>query len=343
MTEPRSEYLIGCPTCTGEFDAASAIWCSCDPQNPTKLCPFCLSCFCEAQESFREAFWRDAPKELLEERVALKGARLLLGDMLVRAGVISVDNLVQGLKLQKAQNIRLGDALISLGFLTKERMDEFLRVQQAVVSFDLSRVILDLSLIRQIGVEFCRRQRILPLEKDSFKSRTLLTLAMANPADADTINRVQRMSGCQVVAGRAAEEKILEALHAHFPEEVAAPVAAAEAPPEPPARPPPAEDDTARLANRLLRTAVERGADEIRLSRQGEQLEVRFRIGGRFYRAGAPPGANAAAVLDCVRRLAGIEAGGEGTVRVTFAGGEVTLHALAGADLADGGIILRPA
>jgi len=363
MTEPRTEYIVGCPTCTGEFDAASAIWCSCDPQNPTKLCPFCLSCFCEAQEAFREEFWRAAPPELLDERKALKEARLLLGDMLVRAGVISMDQLVQGLKLQKAQGLRLGDALISLGYLTKERMEEFLRVQQSVVSFDLSRVFLDLSLIRQIGVEFCRRQRILPLEKDSFKNRTLLTLAMANPADADTINRVQRMSGCQVVAGRAAEEKILEVLHTHFPDEVAAPETSAEtvsethaepaapavpagappAPPGPSGDPPPSDEETARLTNRLLRTGVERGAEEIRLSRRGDSLEVRYRIGGRVYRAGAPQGANAAAVLDCVRRLAGIDAGGEGRVRIPFAGGEAVLQALAGVDLAEGGgIILRP-
>jgi len=350
MTEARTEYIVGCPTCTGEFDAASAIWCSCDPQNPTKLCPFCLSCFCEGQETFREGFWRGAPPELLEERTALKQARLLLGDMMVRAGVISMDQLVQGLKLQKAQGLRLGDALISLGFLTKERMEEFLRVQQSVVSFDLSRVFLDLSLIRQIGVEFCRRQRILPLEKDSFKNRTLLTLAMANPADADTINRVQRMSGCQVVAGRATEEKILEALHTHFPDEVAAPEAATATPapaspaPAVAARPEPAPsgDEIARLTNRLLRTGVERGAEEIRLSRQGDTLEVRYRIGGRVYRAGAPQGANAAAVLDCVRRLAAIDAGGEGRLRVAFAGGEAVLQALAGVDPAEGGIILRP-
>jgi hypothetical protein len=362
MTEPPTEYLIGCPTCTGEFDAATAIWCSCDPQNPTKLCPFCLSCFCEAQEAFREEFWRSAPPELLDERTALKEARLLLGDMLVRAGVISMDQLLQGLKRQKAQGMRLGDALISLGFLTKERMEEFLRVQQSVVSFDLTRVILDLSLIRQIGVEFCRRQRILPLEKDSFKNRTLLTLAMANPADADTINRVQRMSGCQVVAGRGAEEKILEVLHTHFPDEVAAPVPAPElaleaddaisttASPEaptvpsagPPASAPVVDDETTRLANKLLRTGVERGAEEIRLFRQGDSLEVRYRIGGRVYRAGAPPGANAAAVLDCVRRLAEIDAGGEGRLRIPFAGGEVVLQVLAGADLAEGRIILRP-
>jgi type II secretory ATPase GspE/PulE/Tfp pilus assembly ATPase PilB-like protein len=87
---------------------------------------------------------------------------------------------------------------------------------------------------------------------------------------------------------------------------------------------------------------VERGAEEIRFSRQGDSLEVRYRIDGRVYRAGAPPGANATAVLDCIRRLAEIDAGGEGRVRIPFAGGEVILQVLAGADLAEGGIILRP-
>jgi len=48
---PSSDtYLAMCWNCLGEFDALNAVWCSHDPKNPTKLCPFCFSCFCHASE-----------------------------------------------------------------------------------------------------------------------------------------------------------------------------------------------------------------------------------------------------------------------------------------------------
>jgi len=38
-------YPVTCWNCLGEFDALGAVWCSDDPKNPTKLCPFCFRCF----------------------------------------------------------------------------------------------------------------------------------------------------------------------------------------------------------------------------------------------------------------------------------------------------------
>ena len=326
MSEATVEYLIRCPNCTGEHDAAVAIWCSCDPQDPTKLCPFCLNCFCAAKKSFRSEFWKGAPPKLLEERAALKEARLLLGDMLVRAGVISTDQLLQALKQQKKDECRLGDALISLGFLTKGRIEEFLKMQKSVVTFDVGRVILDLGLIRQVGVEFCRRKRILPLEKETFKNQALLTLAMANPADTETINRVQKMSGCHVVAGRSPEEDLLEALRTHFPEDLpeAAPPPTPAVDPAPEHGKPAISPAVQHLVERLLRTGLERGADEVMIEAQGRDLHVRFRIGDRMFRAGVPRSTDAAAVLEAIRSMAGLDGGsGAGRIYIPFGGGEV--------------------
>lgn len=55
-------YLVTCWNCLGEFDALGAVWCSDDPKNPTKLCPFCLHCFCDASAEYKQQFWRHAPR-----------------------------------------------------------------------------------------------------------------------------------------------------------------------------------------------------------------------------------------------------------------------------------------
>jgi len=60
-------YLVTCWNCLGEFDALGAVWCSDDPKSPTKLCPFCLHCFCDASAEYKQQFWRHAPPPLVEE------------------------------------------------------------------------------------------------------------------------------------------------------------------------------------------------------------------------------------------------------------------------------------
>ena len=55
MPRPASPetYVTLCWNCLGEFDALGAVWCSHDPKNPTKLCPFCLHCFCPADDAYK--------------------------------------------------------------------------------------------------------------------------------------------------------------------------------------------------------------------------------------------------------------------------------------------------
>src|SRR5262245_35810461 len=60
-------YLTQCFNCLSEFDALEAVWCSCNPQHPTKVCPFCLGCFCAAGEPFKDNFWGRAPEALRRE------------------------------------------------------------------------------------------------------------------------------------------------------------------------------------------------------------------------------------------------------------------------------------
>jgi hypothetical protein len=80
-------------------------------------------------------------------------------------------------------------------------------------------VTLNLRLVRLLGLDFCRGKRILPLEKEDFQGRTLLTLVMADPADQDTLEQVQQTAGCHVLPGHAPEGEILAALESQIPGE----------------------------------------------------------------------------------------------------------------------------
>ncbi len=209
------EYVRNCPLCLCDYDALQAAWCSCDP-HPSKLCPFCLGCLCETSGEC-EMFWAEAPASLLEEAERLKNCHMLLGDLMRQAGVITGEQMACGLERQKETGVRFGEAMVSLNILSKDTIDEFLRLQERVSTFNLSGVTVDLQLVQQLGVDFCRGKGILPLQKESFQGRTLLTLVMADPADQATLERVQQTADCHVLPGRATQQDILAVLNAQIP------------------------------------------------------------------------------------------------------------------------------
>jgi type IV pilus assembly protein PilB len=122
-------YLATCWNCLGEFDALSAVWCSDDPKNPTKLCPFCLRCFCEASEKYKQQFWRHAPPRLHEELQTLARSKDRLGDILIRMKKLTTPQLLEVLVEQKKTQKKLGEILIDRQLVRQEDIVAALRTQ----------------------------------------------------------------------------------------------------------------------------------------------------------------------------------------------------------------------
>jgi type IV pilus assembly protein PilB len=122
-------YLVTCWNCLGEFDAASAVWCSDDPKNPTKLCPFCLRCFCDASAEYKQQFWRYAPAQLVEELQTLSRSHDRLGDILIRMKKMTTPQLLEALIDQRETGRKLGTILVQRRVVTQEDVDAALRTQ----------------------------------------------------------------------------------------------------------------------------------------------------------------------------------------------------------------------
>ena len=100
-----------------------AVWCSDDPKNPTKLCPFCLRCFCEASERYKQEFWRQAPPRLHDELQTLASSKDRLGDILIRMKKLKTPQLLDALVEQKATGRRLGEILVTRGLVRQDDID----------------------------------------------------------------------------------------------------------------------------------------------------------------------------------------------------------------------------
>jgi type II secretory ATPase GspE/PulE/Tfp pilus assembly ATPase PilB-like protein len=122
-------YLVTCWNCLGEFDAVAAVWCSDDPKNPTKLCPFCLHCFCDASAEYKQQFWRHAPPPLVDELQTLSQSQDRLGDILIRTKKITTPQLLEALIEQRETGRKLGQILVSRRLVSQEDVDAGLRMQ----------------------------------------------------------------------------------------------------------------------------------------------------------------------------------------------------------------------
>ena len=122
-------YLTLCWNCLGEFDALNAVWCSCDPKNPTKLCPFCFRCFCDASEKYKQEFWKTAPSKLVEEIQVLSRSKDRLGDILIRTKKLTTPQLLEALVEQRETGKKLGEVLLSRKLVKNEDIQQALRSQ----------------------------------------------------------------------------------------------------------------------------------------------------------------------------------------------------------------------
>lgn len=122
-------FVTTCWNCLGDFDAQNAVWCSCDPKNPTKLCPFCFRCFCDASEKYKQEFWKRAPQKMVEEIQTLSRSKDRLGDILIRLKKITTPQLLDALVEQKETGKKLGEVLVERKLVRNEDIVAALKSQ----------------------------------------------------------------------------------------------------------------------------------------------------------------------------------------------------------------------
>jgi hypothetical protein len=156
-------YIIKCWHCMTEFDAATAADCS--HSSPTKICPFCLKCFCNASEDYKKKYVKNCPMALLADGGSRQDALYLkIGEILIKAGKISYEQLSKALDKQRILNKKLGEVLIMMSLITPDELQLYLLNQKSIEKIDLKNFALDAGLVNQVGKEFCLGQKIVPIE-----------------------------------------------------------------------------------------------------------------------------------------------------------------------------------
>ncbi len=147
----------------------------------------------------------------------VKAEKLKIGEILVKEGLLSEENLKEALLLQEQEGKKrlLGDILISRGFLDKSKLREFLSFQRRQVpTIALSRMKLSPEVVKSIPEEIARRFNLIAIEKEG----DLLTVATADPTDIILFDMVEGITGLRLVLVKSSKEEILKAIDEHYGE-----------------------------------------------------------------------------------------------------------------------------
>ena len=218
----------------------------------------------------------------------MKGKRL--GDILVSQKIITNDQLMEALKLQKEQGKRLGQTLIDNGFITENQLIDTLRYQLGIDYIDLSKIDIPVEMSEWIPKSVAVSNGIVPVSV----SKDTLFIAMEDPLNFYAIEEAKQVSKKRIVPMIASRTAIEHAINALYGNEKAAKAIAQmrseagiseesiRSAPEPQE----SEQDgpTIRLINSIIERAYEENASDIHFEPTKGDMVVRIRVDGILHK-----------------------------------------------------------
>ena len=141
----------------------------------------------------------------------------LLGQLLLKAKLITEEQLNEAIRLQKLEGKRLGSVLLKLGYINEESLITFLSRQYNAPAINLSEHKIDTTLLKLIPYETAKRYQLIPISKDGAGLR----IAITDPSNNLAIDDVRFLSGMKVSVHVAAESAIMEAIEKYYPKKEA--------------------------------------------------------------------------------------------------------------------------
>lgn len=132
----------------------------------------------------------------------------LLGQILIKRGLITKDQLKDTLDVQKKEGGVLGELLVKLGYVTERDVVVALIVQCGFPYIAVNKYEVDSKVIELIPEKTAREFHVVPLDKVG----DVLSIVMANPLDTSIIEHIERISECKVATFIATKSEIDEAI-----------------------------------------------------------------------------------------------------------------------------------
>jgi type IV pilus assembly protein PilB len=239
-----------------------------------------------------------------------------LGDLFVKEGLITEQQLKEALAEAKISGLRIGYALVHLGFVAEEELTRMLAKQYRVPAVDLDKVTVDPKILKLVPSNVARKHLVLPLRRVG----RMLTVAMTNPTDFSAIDDLKFITKLEIEPvivgeytlckhldnyfGMSAEEVQIaelledlgdldvEVIEEHEEDDYSALAAEVESAP------------VVKFINGLLTDAVNKGVSDIHIEPYEKEVRVRYRIDGSLQEVMKPSMKMKAALISRIKILA---------------------------------------
>jgi type IV pilus assembly protein PilB len=135
-----------------------------------------------------------------------------IGELLVRGGIVSRDQLVQAQEKDRDSGANLVRELVRLGFTTEDALTEFLAKQFKIEKVDLIPSEIEDSIFSLVPPQLIQKHQLIPVKLLG----STLTVAMADPTDLVAINELKFITGYGVRVVLSSPSAIKKALDHRF-------------------------------------------------------------------------------------------------------------------------------
>jgi type IV pilus assembly protein PilB len=245
---------------------------------------------------------------------AAAGGNARLGEILIREGLITRDQIGAALAEQKSTGHRLGYVLVKLGLVQELEVTKVLARQYRMPAVDLTRFEVDPRILKLVPGDFATKHVVLPLKREG---RTL-TVAMADPTNTgvlDDLKFITRYDLFPVIAGEYTLRNLIEKHYESSDEQLQTLLKEMEGMEDGDIEVVEEQEDEAatqaqindapvvKLINGILTDAVKRGASDIHIEPFEHEIRVRYRIDGALLEVMKPPVKMKAALTSRIKIL----------------------------------------
>lgn len=221
-----------------------------------------------------------------------------VGDLLVRSGLITSEQLDHAQKTHREQGGLLISQLVKLGFVSEADLLSTLSQQYGLTIIELEEVSIDDATLSLVPQNLAIKHGLVPI----VKKENALTVAMADPSNITALNDIKFITGLDIQVVLAGESKLRAKLDKIYEKNVSydsimsdfdeqdvevvdtndsVDIAELEKATE--------DAPVVKLVNAVLTDAIKKGASDIHVEPYEKVLRVRFRIDGVLYEIMKPP------------------------------------------------------
>ncbi|MBN2496570.1 MAG: hypothetical protein JXR96_18420 [Deltaproteobacteria bacterium] len=133
---------------------------------------------------------------------------------MLRAGVITEEQLRHALSEQKKWGGKLGSLLIEMNALDEDMLVKALSKQLGLPRIDFAGLQIPRQALEKLTADFAEGNQVLPISLDVSKNQLLV--AMADPENLAITDEISFRTGCRVVVAIAGERALAHAIREHY-------------------------------------------------------------------------------------------------------------------------------